>query len=434
MLSVSPGFRQAAIDGATTTQVDIRVFGDPDFWLRNKDFVSESMTLTQAISDDDDLRFGGCIASMFEIDYTEGAPIDYRLVNKYITVFLTQTAEITGTYPGAHLIPGENRSDELTLGSTNDSAVYPNGSYYRVSVPFFSGEIESCSFVKNRLSRHLVAYDRMYWTGSLDCTTWYSDIYDKLKERDGSVTLGSLRDALLQKYRIRQSVTGDYETHVNLPADSLSIAKIEGDVTVGYLMSKMAELAGLFFVLDGWGNLRYVFLGSETPEHYEYYMNAEAAEFSKQKYDGWAIPGYGYFDLSSGDTFENLYLLENDMLTAGRTASKISDLLRPVKSQIALYYNIRSYTPSTLRAPYRLWVTTGDRISFDICFWIITGYGTSQEYANKMDERVDTYVLSRRITGIQAITDEITARGSSMRLTEDGQEPLQEETQEVIVQ
>ncbi|MDE7390206.1 MAG: hypothetical protein K2M82_04615, partial [Lachnospiraceae bacterium] len=236
MIEVSENFKFAALNGTTHNEISIIVFGynadGSNLYIRNKNLVSESMKIEQAISDDSDLKFGGCIASSFEIEVV-GVP---DLTGRYITVQITQTAKIP-TYPSATTYPGAN--------------VYPNGAEYKETFNIFSGEVFSCKSGKNQLSRTLVAYDRFYWRGSINCTEWYATQHNKSADYYYT-TINDLRKAICSHYDIVEQYPDDI-----LPIDDMEIEKADGKVTVAELLRSLCEMSGVFCMLNGSGNIEY---------------------------------------------------------------------------------------------------------------------------------------------------------------------------------
>ena len=70
-----------------------------------------------------------------------------------------------------------------------------------------------------------------------------------------------------------------------------------------------------------------------------------------------------------------------------------------------------SYTPCRLTAGSRLWVELGDKI--------LVHQTVYDEQGNSTVETVESIVLSRTISGINALTDDITAEGENKIYTEE---------------
>lgn len=398
MIKVSGNFKFAAINGTTHNELDIIVFGynadGSNLNIHNKNIVSESMTIEQAICDESDLKFGGCIASSFEIELSNTPD----LTGKYITVRLTQTAQAK-LYPGIQAFPGAN--------------TYPGGIKASHTFALFSGEVYSCKSSKNRLNRKLVAYDRFYWRGSIDCTNWYRSLYSGKVQ----ISLHELRKAICGKFGLVEA-----DESVTLPADSLNVKMIEDNVTVADLLRMICEFNGVFLFFNGSGNLEYRSLNKETAatEEYEYYIDVEREDFTKTAYTG------VYFNLSKGGWAwswgddESLYFEEdNTLITTGYDDPYLLGThLGGLGAVIKPNFNIE-YTPLTLSAQCRLWVQLGDRVKLKVKWYSLETDSGGNEYSVEHEDELYSYVLSRKISGIQALKDEISAEGEDVRYTED---------------
>lgn len=410
MLDVSNNFKFASLYGTTHNEIHIEVFGynsdGTNLHIHNKNIVSESMVIEQAISDESDLKFGGCIASSFEIELSNTPD----LTGKYITVRITQTAK-ANLYPGAQTIPG--------------SGIYPGGNKYNHTFAVFSGEVYSCKQSKNRLTRKLVAYDRFYWRGSIDCTTWYRKLYSGVTE----ISLYDLRKAIcLDKFRLLepQNTNPENTTLTALPADNLKVKMIEDNVTVSDLLRMICEFNGVFLFFDGNGQLQYRSLNTENiaTEEYEYYIDIEREDYVKTGYTGiyynFSKGGF-YWYLDSSAEVDSLYFeQDNTLVTTGYEDSYLLDLhISDYKSLIKPNFVNIEYTPLTLTAESRLWLQLGDRIKLKVKWYSLDVDENGNECSMEHEDEIYSYVLSRKISGIQALKDEITANGEDTHYTED---------------
>lgn len=397
MIEVSENFKSAVINGTTSNQLDICVFGyntdGSNLHIYNSNIVSESMAIEQAISDDSDLKFGGCIASSFEIELSNTPD----LTGRYITVWVTQKAK-SYLYPSVSTFPGAD--------------TFPGYGEYSHQFALFSGEVYSCKLSKNRITRKLVAYDRLYWRGQIDCTGWYRSLYNGVVQ----MSIYDLRKAICNRFRF---IEADEST--TLPADSLNVQMITDKVTVSDLLRMICEFNGVFCFFDGGGNLEFRPLSDRT-EFYAFYQNAEKEDFVKKPYSG------VYFNLSNGgfawdlnsENKESLYFEQDNILitTGYDDARTLGTHIGDYREALLPNFNV-GYTPISLRAETRLWVELGDRIELKIKWYSIETDSTNNEYAVEHEDTVYSYVLSRRIKGIQAMVDEITANGEDVHYTED---------------
>lgn len=406
MITVPEHFKVGVIEGNVQGFLNITVFNWVDdgqgnlsnLHIYNENIVSESMMIEQSISDDSDIKFGGCIASRFEIDIANMPD----LTGGYITVFFTQ-AFTAPTYPGAHLYPG---------------VAYPGGYAGSQEFAVFSGDIISCKLNKNRITRHLVAYDRFYSRGQIDCTRWYQSWWGNATWH----TLGDLRQAVLSRFGINENNPGEA-----LPGDNLEVSKLDGTLTVIDILHAVCEISGCFMFFNGNGNVDYIYTNSEkyadgaNTEEYTFYKDFEFEEYEKQRFSHLLVQGFegGSVLVDCQDEAvepeRNVYAINNEVLTKGYTADSWQSVQwgwRAIARDVfnADSFNV-SYTPCRLTAGSRLWVELGDKIVVHQTVYNENGAGTT--------EAVESIVLSRTITGINALTDDITAEGENKIYTEE---------------
>ena len=234
--------------------------------------------------------------------------------------------------------------------------------------------------------------------------------------------MGALRQAILNKFQIVQAKNNSFSELVKLPADDFPVYMIEDPVTVSDLLRWICEMNGCFMALNGNGNAEYIFVGDDKfadgkdTEIYDFYMNVETEDYTKSGFDSMYISGFesgcGCFSLNVGSTHENMYFMDgNSLLTTGYEPKTFSPYLAELqKTDIPKNFTI-SYTPLTLTSQARLWVQLGDRIVVNIKWYDLDG--------KPQQTAITSLVLSRNLTGIQALKDEITANGENMRYTEE---------------
>ena len=412
MKNVSEFFKYACLNGSVENQIFIEVTGDSEtVTISNSEIVSESMKLNQSICDESDLKFGGCIASQFEIEITKN--ID--LTGREIHVYLNQRAVIP-TYPTDPTETGNTDIITYPTSSSSESTyiTYPGFTVIEGdSIDLFHGTIYSCKLTKNRIVRKIVAYDDFYRKGNIDCTNWYRSLYSGTD----TITLGTLRGELLKKFKITQEKNGSYNSLIDLPADNLRVYMIEGSVTVGELLRQICEFNGCFGFINGEGRLEYITISqdSDESEEYKYYIDIETEDFSRSSFNGLYIThfenGNGIYWFGSVSE-ENLYFMEdNQVVTTGYTPSSFDTYFRDIdKTALAENFSV-NYDPINLKSEYRSWVEIGDKIRAEVYWYDLDGTRCHKVFISR--------VLSRSISGIQAITDEITANGENIRYTED---------------
>ena len=110
-MSISENDKQQIIDNLIENTLEITFPDGDELKITEENVLSESMKLTQSICNDSTLRFGGCIASRFEIDLLDSAERKFStdLTGKWISVALIQKYPSSEfLYPSANLAPSQN--------------------------------------------------------------------------------------------------------------------------------------------------------------------------------------------------------------------------------------------------------------------------------------------------------------------------------------
>lgn len=409
MLTVSQDFKDACLNYPVHNELDIYV-KDLDLHIYNSSIVSESMVIEQSVCDEPDIKFGGAIASSFEIDVF-GVP---DLTGKSITVTITQSVAIP-LYPGM-AYPGEG--------------IYPGGKVLSESFKVFTGRVFSCKLDKNHITRKLVAYDDLYWIGGVNCAEWYGTIFPALPHNQ-TISIEGFRTTLESHYNIIDEYPNDA-----LPGDNILTEKAEGKITVAELYRCLCEMNAAFCFLNGGGKLEYHTISTrgDIPdtirkpgtENYGFNYSDCSYEEYERKVSGMyhrAKNGFvNWFGWGDPATSPEMYFLEdNALLDAYGTYTSWDHELgveddgvqRWRKIEKLLYFD--PYRPYTLTTPCRLWVQLCDKITFNVHSYSVNN-GIITMDSNPTT--ISSYVFSRRIKGIQAMTDEFSASAVNVLLTE----------------
>ncbi|MEE0857704.1 MAG: hypothetical protein U0L58_10480 [Ruminococcus sp.] len=407
MLTVSQDFKDACLNYPVRTELDIYV-KDLDLHIYNSSIVSESMVIEQSVCDESDIKFGGAIASSFEIDVF-GVP---DLTGKSITVTITQSVAIP-LYPGI-AYPGEG--------------IYPGGKVLSESFEVFTGRVFSCKLDKNHITRKIVAYDDFYWIGGVNCEERYSKMFPDLHDKVRAIE--SLRQGFCSLYGILEQYPDDV-----LPTDNILTERAEGKITVAEIFRCICEMSAAFCFLNGDGKLEYHTISTrgDIPDtirkpgtenygfnysdcSYEEYERTVSGMYHRAK-NGF-VNWFGYEDPSSPKMY---FLEDNALLDAYGTYTSWDHELgveddgvqRWRKIEKLLYFE--PYRPFTLTTPCRLWVQLCDKITFNVHSYSVNN-GIITMDSNPTT--ISSYVFSRRIKGIQAMTDEFSASAVNVLLTE----------------
>lgn len=337
--------------------------GEPWIVIENDRIDSESLTITEALSESEELQFGSCESAMMEIVVAD-------VIENIIEREFTLTIEIGGY--------------EMPLG------IFTVSSFVRQA---------------DRRKRKITAYDRMRWFDR-DVSQWYNEL-------SFPMTLKSFRDYLCDYIGVRQVET-------DLIFDSLEITKtIEPQEISGLeIMKSICELNGCFGHINKFGEFFYIKLpetglypsedlfpsedlypselggGGEPTEYVNTYRSLLYEDYIVEPITSLSIREQeGDIGANVGDG-ENVYVVEGNFLAYGKNPVQlleIAETLLPVISN-------RIYKPASLECNAMPWIEVGDSIR------IIT-----------RDEIVDTFVMNRVTTGCQAMVDSIESSGSQRR-------------------
>lgn len=367
-----------------------------DIVITESNLVSETMQLIENVSSDSDLKIGACEAAEFRITTVDfdtdlkGLEIEvYMMVGRpedFDIVFPSDT-----TFPSSSLYPMENKLYRINIGK------YKVDTFDRKS---------------NRRFRDLVAYDHMQRFDQ-NIADWYNAL-------EFPMTLRAFRAALMEYCGVTENADVDYLLNDDIVlTKNASITELSGRD----LINIIEEINGVFGHIDRNGIFQHVYLCATDslypsahlfpssdiyPNKYDKSINIDLTELEQSDYysiewedftvqsinqliitgeDGSTIAEYG-----DGD---NAYIIENNFL--------LWDLLQVDLIEVA--YNLfgmiggRSYVPiKSYRGKGLPWVEVGDSLE------ITTNEGV-----------IRTYVLTRTLSGMQAMKDQYQASGSEKR-------------------
>ena len=364
--------------------------------LSNENIISESMVLNESICDSETLEFGSVFASKFEIDLFN---IDADLMGFYLKVYM----------------------------------VISNTEY---KMPLFNGKVESSKLQNNRRKRHIIAYDDVYNVLDTDITDWYVGLANSYSTQ--VYTIKNFREMLLEYLGL------EYEEKSLINDDFLLFIQTEKTgLTARSLLHDVCEINGCFgrlnrnniFIFKEIKKLDYhypsdslypiqslypgVYISSNDIYTIDEYINIEYGEYRTKP-----ITKLEIYDSQTGNDanlvgeFDNWYnyptplsnpnLYPSDDIYPGYindlNSYVISDNIcvdsgeftNQMAQQVFNAINGYSYIPIDLSLRGLPYVEVGDVINI-----ILDDEGTS----------ITTIILSRNLTGIQALKDEFISKG-----------------------
>lgn len=366
MIKISEDIKKLYIEDGTPIELEVR-FKDNAFpTIKGLDVLSEQMTLHESICEEEQLKFGGCNASSFEL-----------------TVFNLNSG-----------IKGYEIEPVLITKKTE----IPLGVFYVETIEKYAGKDY----------KKLTAYDKMRYF-DVDVKDWYDSL-------TFPISVKNFRDSLCNYVGVEQN-------EATLIVDNIMLTK-ELDSSNGInglsLMKQICEISGVFGRMDRYGKLDYLSLESSMllpaddlfPANDLYpsagsgssensfniptslmYEHPLVEDFFTSNIDGVIIvDSEGAQVLTEYN--QNPYYVQDNFVIMGQTHETITALANALLSKISSI----SYRPiNSSKIKGQPYVECGDFISGEV-----NGYG------------FETYVFQRDLTGIKALRDAYICKGKEM--------------------
>ena len=353
-------FKKQCID----KQIEITYDGGT---ITNSELFAESMQLTESLCSDSELRFGACESSVIKFKI---ANVVIPLFGKWITVI-------------------------MYLDGNRD-------------IPFILGryKVASDKPTADRSWRDIVAYDSMYDILNADVSDWYNTI---LPNADSTVSMKTFRTSFIQHFGLEQE-------EIELVNDNMVIDKtIEpSEISGKDIITAICEINGCFGHIARNGKFKYIYLPTDDrfglyprdtlyPDNNlyprdsgserifkSYYMSCEYEDFMTHEITKLQIRQEENDIGCVYGTGDNTYIIEDNFLVYGKTSNELDEIAKNLFPAIT----DRTYRPANVKAKGNPCYEVGDAINVS----------TKQEL-------VETFILSRTLTGIQALRDTYSAKG-----------------------
>ena len=331
--------------------------------LTNEDL--KSIELTEYLCSEDNLRFGASESACFKFEV-------WNLVAPLIGEELTVTCKVGGT--------------TFNIGT------------YKVYSDEPSGENNE---------RTIMAYDALYDIINTDVADWYNTL---LPASSSTTTIAAMRASLMSHFGIT-------EVSTTLPNDSMLVEKtIDPSQLSGKdVIRAICEINGCFGHINREGKFEYIQLQEMIeglyprddlypaddlyPSSDEGSTDIDLSNFIGGKYSKFTVHKCDKLQIrqEEGDigyiygTGTNCYIIEGNFLVYGKNATDLATIAANAASNI-----------------FKVWYRPCDlTVKGNPCFEVGDGFKI-----NTRTEMFYSYVLSRKLTGMQALRDEITASGT----------------------
>lgn len=330
--------------------------------ITNSGIYSESMKISQILSDSQEIKFGSVSSGCFKV----------------------RISTTTESFIGQQLIP--------TLSVSN----------YTRQLGVFN--VESDKLTSDKKYRDIVAYDSLYKVINSDYIDWYNELTFPIQ-------MSAFRRSFFNHIGIQQDT-------LKLVNDDMMIEKtIDAETLSGKdILESICEINGVFGTIDCFGTFKYISISSSKTEIFpseELYPSNKL--FPKGEYDFSANKGsyvqgslvYEDYTIKKIKKLQirqeendigvivgedgNEYVVQNNFLVYGKGTEELTEIAERLLSTI----NNVAFIPTSVKTIGMPWVQLGDVVKVF------------------SDTRNITFpILSRNMSGISALRDVISADGS----------------------
>ena len=362
MIKVTDATKAAWKSDAAHKEIEIRI-PEADITLSNEDIVSDSLELKEAIESSGNLSFQGCIAASLKVEC-------FTLVDD----------TLEGMWIEADIVADNTQT-----------------------IPLFRGYIsEVTNQTHEEFTTVIRAYDALYKINNTDVTSWYNGL-------SFPMTVQAFRNSFFTRVGVTQ--VADYLTN-----DGITIQKtIEDKVIMGSKIIKaICQINGRFGRISRTGRFEYVHLTEAAEALYpaedlypddDIYPSDEnavdnvlKAHYSAISFENYRVASINKVQVidksgqiaASAGSGSNIFTLKDNPLVWGLSSANLQAVARNLYNTVQGLW----YTPSEVKCVGLPYVECGDFVLMSARLSIIR-----------------SYVLSRTLKGIQAITDSFKAPG-----------------------
>lgn len=355
----------------------------PELIIQNDEIVKESLSFTDSLcASDYELRYGKLEARCFKITIAYDG--NQRFKNRWFVPSL-----VTEAY-SYQIVDSEG---DYIVDSDGNRIVSSSKEDYTTTFPGYKFKVFSEKIKNDRRTRELICYDYTYDIMNINVSSWFKGLTFPM-------TLKNFRDSFFNYINVEQEDT----TLIN---DAFYVRGHYGDADniIGKtIIESICELNGVFGRIGVNASyepkLFYESIPKDGFEYKHYVDNSGGYEDYVTDYiTGVGIIGEdGTFDVATfeGDSNENPYIIRDNPIVYGAegmtgTVTAMQNLYNKIKG-----VSYRPFTVSTYGIP-------------------ILEPGTSVVIRTK-NKTINSIVMSRQLTGIQSMKDQIEAYGDKKML------------------
>lgn len=337
--------------------------------LHNSDIILEQMSLEESLCSEENLRYGCCESSCFQVRIANTEKSFEGLYLNVVQAFPPQLARLIDDQ-GNHII--DNQGNYINGG---DMYFSQYGNFLVVSdTP-----------TGDRQYRDLTCYDKMYEIIHANVFEWYDGLTFPMTVKD-------FRDSFFEYLEIEQ-------VEVDLINDDFEVQGefyVSEELSGRMVIESICELNGAFGHINRDGLFEYITLPTSDSLTYPHYVNGSCAY---EDYETEAITGVRAINVDGDSgtivgTEDNMYIMQSNILTFGSEGTQdLEDALDNLLDLISEF----TYTPFKVTTYGNPMLPLGTNVTFE------TKYKT-----------INSFVMTRFLTGIQALRDTFTTLGDKL--------------------
>ncbi len=371
--------RKLLLSGAANRQTIIH-FPNGEYADITSGIYSGSMKLEEVLCSSEDLTFGECNASKFEVTLSDTADISNLIIEVYQSISFNENAlKLLATH-----------EDKVVI--THDNKALLTGRHANYTIPLFYGRVDSAELQADRIHRDIIAYDELYFKGDINVADWYSEFFAGSSDK----TLKSFRYSLFEFIGIQQE-------NITLINDNIVLEETLSTTELKFsdLIKAICQINVCFGHINRNGIFKYIYL-SDNNTTYDISDNYRSNDTSYEQYfvrkiDKLQISGDEEDIGAIVGTGDNPYTIKGNFLIWGKTAAELEQITNTVFAKIK-DITYRPFSAETIYSePY---INIGD----------ILNLTTSLDNIN-----ISSYVLQNSMSGVQLFNQELSSTGSEYR-------------------
>lgn len=334
--------------------------------LRNSEIVMEQMSLEESLCSEENLRYGCCESSCFQIRIVNHEKSFEGLYLNVVQSFPPQFVRLIG-------------SDDAYI--IDDDGNYINGAdmYF---AKYGNFRVISDKPTSDRVYRDLICYDKMYDIIHANVFEWYNGLTFPMTVKD-------FRDSFFEYLNIQQAEVDLINDDFLVQGDFYVSEELSGRTVI----ESICEMNGAFGHMNRDGIFEYITLPSTDTITYPHYVNGSCVY---EDYETAEITGIRATNVEGDSgtvvgTEGNFYVMQSNIITFGSEGTpELMAALNNILEQIKDF----TYTPFTVQTYGNPMLPLGTNVVFE------TRYKT-----------INSFVMTRFLSGIQALRDTFTTLG-----------------------